>query len=580
MRCPSCGKWNRATFPKCIHCGTPLPLSERKKAVSPVEQANEDSRLLRDNKPRKTVVDHLGNIEEISNPKDRHAKEMANLIDRIKHGEEIQKELQETVFKSYKAEEKAAQSYYVSPALHPSFTADAVPKSHLSANPEHIEHLLRPKKIRKTRYIAAAHPRLRHLFLLFALLSLSAGLVFLGLEYFRPKNAPKSEDELLHPDVFIQASFLDEFPAHNIRIKVDPGKMLYIKELRKVVGPSDGHISFDIPDYIWYEDHKEVLGDKNSYLPPSMDVSFTPYLRAENGNLSPLPPISYSIDIPLSDALLLNPNTTHIKSSLQNYMIRFQVDPNSIVYIRQVEDYIPLNIQNGLVSYNAPVQQGLENKYHFLVKTEHQRIRDVEITIFREKQAFTLDLAANIDDESSLERMLISGSTLAGAEITVLTPHEKLDLSEMPTLGNFRFNALFNKYGNNTIQIQAKYGDKTVLVEHQVYYSPDANTYTSKAWALNDGFGYANLLANLNSKIEKAQVYVVYATVLDIISEKPQLAVVDASDGKTSGPLYVLLENQSKAKWEIGGRYRIYAEASGMYDSYPRLMARFTYKRK
>ena len=40
----------------------------------------------------------------------------------------------------------------------------------------------------------------------------------------------------------------------------------------------------------------------------------------------------------------------------------------------------------------------------------------------------------------------------------------------------------------------------------------------------------------------------------------------------------VLLENMSTDVWEVGERYRIYADAYGIYDGKPRLVARYTYR--
>ncbi len=69
-------------------------------------------------------------------------------------------------------------------------------------------------------------------------------------------------------------------------------------------------------------------------------------------------------------------------------------------------------------------------------------------------------------------------------------------------------------------------------------------------------------------------------TVTDIIAAKPQLVMLDASDGKNATPLNVMLENQSKTTWELGRRYTIYADAYGLYNSVPRLVARYTYTPK
>ena len=59
-----------------------------------------------------------------------------------------------------------------------------------------------------------------------------------------------------------------------------------------------------------------------------------------------------------------------------------------------------------------------------------------------------------------------------------------------------------------------------------------------------------------------------------ILSEKPQLAIVqlDKNPERT-----VLIENLSTDTWKVGQRYRIFADAYGVYNGMPRLVGRYTY---
>ena len=34
MKCPNCGQWNRASFPRCFKCGADLPQENEKEAAS------------------------------------------------------------------------------------------------------------------------------------------------------------------------------------------------------------------------------------------------------------------------------------------------------------------------------------------------------------------------------------------------------------------------------------------------------------------------------------------------------------------------------------------------------------------
>ena len=109
---------------------------------------------------------------------------------------------------------------------------------------------------------------------------------------------------------------------------------------------------------------------------------------------------------------------------------------------------------------------------------------------------------------------------------------------------------------------------------------PDPNHYTPKSWALDEKFGYSNLLANLSTHVKNTQIYTFTGPVLRVVSSKPQLVIIDCADGRTASPLEVMVENQTKTQWEVGQRYRLYADANGSYDGIPRVTARYTYKPK
>ena len=66
--------------------------------------------------------------------------------------------------------------------------------------------------------------------------------------------------------------------------------------------------------------------------------------------------------------------------------------------------------------------------------------------------------------------------------------------------------------------------------------------------------------------------------VVRIVSTKPQLVIFDCADGRTTSPLEVMVENQTKTPWTVGQRYRIFGDTAGSYGGIPRLTARYTYK--
>ena len=109
-----------------------------------------------------------------------------------------------------------------------------------------------------------------------------------------------------------------------------------------------------------------------------------------------------------------------------------------------------------------------------------------------------------------------------------------------------------------------------------VYYLPKPEEYTTKAWPL-DAAGYSELLSNISVRAEKGQVYVVTGVVQYLVSEKPQMAVINTSEDGRSQP--VLVHNYTKVIWKPGTYYRIYADAYSTYDGMPYLNARYTYSK-
>ena len=372
------------------------------------------------------------------------------------------------------------------------------------------------------------------------------------------------------PQPVITASILDEMAAHTISIPAPEGAQIYIKELRKSYIVTGGYATFQVADYFWYELTEELTQ-------PSMDVELTPYIRTSSGEQRQMDSVRYTIDIPLSPITMINPDVNRLEVSTPVYNIRFHVMQNSRVFING-EDYSSfVNTQSGFISYNADVQPVGDNIINISVRSQYYRENTVSITIYRAVQDIPLDLASTLDDESSRESMTIHATTRAGASITVLSPHKNLDVSQLGSTGVFSFEAVFSKIGMNTVEIRADFPDKNpTIVNYDVYYLPDPDVYTKKAWALDD-WGYPDLLANMTTRIQNTQIYTFTGPVKEIVSSKPQLVIFDAADGSGSERL-VMVENQTKTTWELGTRYRLYADAYGIYGNMPRLIARYTYK--
>ena len=171
--------------------------------------------------------------------------------------------------------------------------------------------------------------------------------------------------------------------------------------------------------------------------------------------------------------------------------------------------------------------------------------------------------------------MLVTCTTLPGTTVDVLSSHTDLNITDLDSTGQFSFYAVFDTIGYNTITITASSpGKKTSTINYQVYYLPSADEYTTKAWKL-DASGYSELLSNISVRAANKQVYVVTGTVEQILSDNPQMVVMETGTGSESQK--VIIENNTSKTLEVGTYYRIYADAYGTYDSLPWLQGRYVY---
>ncbi len=571
MKCPNCGQWNRASFPRCFKCGTELPLEAR--APLPAEELaapREADTYIR--------VDELGNEEHLVDEKDSLAAEMRTLHQRKKRGETQQQALRTRAAErgiaptgsnvsavsrrnrmfqdpdlgeQYMPNEDG--SYAVEPAYGGPYARHGAPAA------------LPPRSFKRTRMFGLRR------FLPIAALSLMVlgGLAALFLFVVKPAFIDaKAADPARQVEV--TASILDDMAAHTIRIPAPDGTQIYIKELRRSFLSMGGYASFQVADYTWYE-LEETLTE------PVMTVTLTPYERTGTGEQKEMPAIVYDIDIPQSPLTLINPEVTYVEVSTPVYNIRFHVMQNSTVLINGTDYSSFVNTQNGYISYNADIQPIGENKFHIVVRSQYYRQNEATLTIYRAIQDIPLDLSSVLDDESSGPTMDISATTMPGATISILSPFQEADFSRLNSTGAFTFKAVFNKVGINTVTIQAEYpGKEPTIVNYNVYYLPSPDQYTPKAWALDGKWGYQDFLSNKNTRIANTQIYVLQGEVKRILSTRPQLVEIDVGD--ENKPLPVLVENQTKTEWVEGQTYRIYGDAYGMYDGYPWIIGRFTYK--
>lgn len=589
MKCPNCGQWNQASLPRCFKCGTPLEAPEQTPAWK---------KELKDNGPAKVYlqVDEDGDVLAKADKRDVLAHEMNQLKSRIQQGEQVQRRLREEGAKrGYAPSSLTVRSHTTRETF---FSLNDDPTQTLKQRPVReqgerkrpqvygdprdsrtYESLWDDPELQSMNYTRPQDMTFRHkpvrrmgfrrILRVLIILVCIALVVFGGLlayNYFTSQSdAAKAARQAT-----VIPSTMDGMPAHTIFIPGNEGDQIYIRELRTTHPVTGGVATVQVVDHSWYDSYEE-------YLQETMSVTLTPYKKLPNGQQEPMDPVTYDITIPLSPITLVTPDVHRVEISTAMYSIKFTVEPNSTVSVNGEDLSDMVKLEGGDVTYNATVQPIGDNVFTIKVRSQYCRETTEELIIYRAPQEIPLDLASDTYTTSSKNTMTVNATTLPGAIVNVLSPYSDLDITNVDSNGEFSFIAEFNRIGTNTITITADFpGKQQSVVNYDVYYVPPADVYTPRAWPM-DTANYSELLSNNAVRVAKTQIYVCNGTIEYIVSEKPQLAVINAEDPKTGRAQPVLLENNTKTTWVVGKRYSIYADAYGTYNDMPRLAARYTY---
>ncbi len=631
MKCPNCGKWNQANMPHCVYCGVELPQDH---AYGPRGVPAWQFELEDKIKAKSYIrVDDDGETETTDDPRDTLAGEMAELKNRKLAGEEQQRKLRQeaarrgmapsgrtvrttsnrsTFFSAYDNPDTTlrpvapelveegdvapdARQVYP-PKYRTTYSAQKEDEVYGYGNTRRIVNIQRPtddeniydgyhdtsaylpayanqdeyeNTMRMRNRGPSRKPRRHRTRRIFRFLVIVGCLVLAAwlIVTFALPFVQKEEVDTREPTIV--STIRDDLAAHTISIPGTDGQRITIRELRTSAIVTGGVAIFDIVDHIWYDNNEDYLQD-------TMNVTLTPYVTLDSGKQQPLEPIHYDIEIPLSPIELSTPDGLYKEVSTAMFNITFFVRDGSSVLING-EDYSDLvDSETGEVSYNATVQPIGENHFNIVVRSQYCRENTMTVTLYREKQEIPLDLASDIATTSSASNatVTVSGTTLPGAVVKVLSPYYDLDITNTDIDGSFSFKAKLENIGNNTIIITADYpGKATTRVEHVVYYVPNIDVYSRKAWDIQTQ--YTDLMDNLNVRKANSQIYVCKGIVTEIDTTKPQRAYMNI--GTEESPRLIYVENSSKTTWEEGKYYRLYADAYGMYDSVPWLIARYTY---
>ncbi len=632
MKCPSCGKWNAASLPHCKYCGTPLDTNDGfYTAASPDWQSQ-----LKDQPNTFILVDEGGDTEASRDYRDELADEMVNLSKRKREGEKRQRELRaESAVRGYAPSGRTVRTtsnrstFFSSMPDDPDATLrpvdpdlvegdDEIPldaghpysatfrstrqrvtrtrernpgvfdssrrapalgisgeeqqvydgfldTSEYLPDYQHSSKYDRHANMHNTKNWSPRRVGVRSVLLTLLIISSLLVIAWLGITVVLPMvNGSQSNTR---GEAIVLPTIRDDLAAHTITIPGEDGERISIRELRTSAIVTGGIATFDIPDHIWYDDYED-------YLQESMTVTLTPYLITDTGKQTPLSTITYDIDIPLSPIDLVTPDSPYTIVSTALYTIVFYVSDGSTVTINGTDYSDLVDSDDGKVSYNATVQPVGENVFDISVRSQYCRENSVTVTLYREKQEIPLDLSSDISNRSTDDVMTIRATTLPGAVVNVLSPYTDLDITDTDTDGSFTFKAIFEEMGDNTIVITADYpGKKQTKVEYTVYYVPSIDVYSRKAWDIVTQ--YDELLNNIDLRKANNQIYVCIGKIISIETTKPQRAYMECTT--SNGTVTVYIENSTQTTWNEGQEYRLYADAYGMYNSVPWLIARYTY---
>ncbi len=607
MRCPNCQQWNRASLPRCVRCGTELTQD------SPNGPSWRSQ--LKTGKSKEYIrVDEDGDISVSPDDREVLAAEMTELKARKEAGEELQRRLREEIDSRPSAsanvrmpeepiqeeplfgiaeegvtrtgetpEEAPAEEAPEAPTpyrrsrnprgtrvvLSPQWedsraydpVVDAMQQSNVFQQPPNLKEL-GPLPSRRM-----SHRRIIRNITLLLVIGVIALVGYFGYTIYEAQRAAEAEKNR----ALVTATIVNDQAAHTILIPGEDGQQIFIsnEEIRASYSVVGGFANIEIPDYVWYENIENITEE-------NMTVTLLPYIKTASGRQRPMDPITYDISIPLSPITLVTPETQYSEVTTAMYSMLFHVRPDSRVTINGV-DYSDTVNENGELTYNATVQPIGDNVYNVSVRSPYCRDNSMTVTLYREVQEIPLDLSATTYTSTNDKVILITCTTIPGAEIDILSPYTDLKITDLDTTGEFSFNAVFDHVGYNTISITASYpGKKMSKVDYTIYYVPNPDDYTTKAWPLNRDAEYNELLNNIDARAAKTQVYLGVGTIAYFVSEeKPQLAVMYCSDDGKTRP--VLLENQTKTTWKVGEYYNIYCDAYGTYNGMPWLIARYTY---
>ena len=374
MKCPQCGQWNRASFPRCMKCGAELP-------VQTAEEQKRSTPKISDSGASKVYIqiDDTGHATSAEDSRDKLAREMKDLAARKRRGEEEQRKL-----RANSARQGFVPSSRIAQTLNGRETFPVQQYTSYTRDGVEVEGIVRPdaipvsssrvicydeavlpepgmgsidsfkRKRRKSKIKLYRHSFLRRFGKIIFAVLLVAALGFLFYDKLYQPYRARQIATSLKENTIISPSILNEMPAHIIKIPGEEGQIYWITELKSSYPVVGGYATIEVADYKWYEHMKNITEE-------TVMATISPYLRTSAGEQKQMQQITFPVDVPESTLELVSPSSPTATTFRQLYEIQFRVARNSTVTING-EDFSDLvNNTDGLITFNAEVQPTGDN---------------------------------------------------------------------------------------------------------------------------------------------------------------------------------------------------------------------------
>ncbi|MGI5899648.1 MAG: hypothetical protein ACOX8S_06960 [Christensenellales bacterium] len=631
MKCPNCGFWNRAQFPKCFQCGQPLDGSEPSFAMPPERRhGDEESFLPHDSgRPHSLFADADSFQEELVEFDEFYAPPSASTVGdtavysaalplpgasealgQTKQSKGVGERLGGNASGAdISGISRLERDFPVRPAPLPQhgkpievleheniYVRKPAPKAAPASEP-------RTRKLRKkVRNAPSAEPQTRR--------------ARESAQVYGAQAAKKTELKPLYTmkdkrkrRSFLRAFFkLSTIAAFIVALSI--GGYILFPKIDQMFSTSSGDFSQDaggvnIPftietvernersahEIVFRSDKYEsvyIQELKSTYLftagearmllyddliigdapeHENMSVQLTPVFYHPSGKQELGGALSYELLIPQTKIELIQPESDSASVQTSITPVKFRVSPGSRVLVNG-SDVSDFTDSNGNVLQNIDTSEFGDIAVVIRAQTPGHTATEKTITLNRPYMDIPIELAATVSGSSTSKTVELRGTTLPGATISLDTSQS--GEGEVDSDGSFTVKALMTRIGVNQVIIRATMpGKEDTLYHLTIDYAPKLDEYSKQAWPI-DSQNFGDLMSYSENKVGK--IYVGTGIVTAISDDSPAIYTMDMGEN-----IIVLIRMVEGKKLELGNNYKIYCDFEAMQSGRPLFVGRYYY---